>query len=81
MTALAELQQRGLARHIIGFSNVTPANIAEARQIASIVRVQNHCILALRTDDALIADLAGDGIAYVPLFPLGVHSTPVVYLV
>ena len=27
--------------------------------------------LAHRTDDALIDDLAGDGIAYVPFFPLG----------
>jgi pyridoxine 4-dehydrogenase len=70
LTVLAELQQNGLLRHI-GLSNVTPAQIAEARQIAPIVCVQNHYNLAHRTDDALIADLAGDGIAYVPFFPLG----------
>jgi len=70
MTVLAELQQKGLVRHI-GLSNVTPAQIAEARQIAPIVCVQNHYNLAHRTDDALIADLARDGIAYVPFFPLG----------
>ena len=69
-TVLADLQQKGLVRHI-GLSNVTPAQIAEARQIAPIVCVQNHYNLAHRTDDALIADLAGDGIAYVPFFPLG----------
>ena len=57
-------------RHI-GLSNVTPAQIAEARHIAPIVCVQNHYNLAHRTDDALIADLARDGIAYVPFFPLG----------
>jgi pyridoxine 4-dehydrogenase len=70
LTVLAELQQKGLVRHI-GLSNVTPAQIAEARQIAPIVCVQNHYNLAHRTDDALIADLARDGIAYVPFFPLG----------
>jgi len=70
LTILAELQQKGLVRHI-GLSNVTPAQIAEARQIAPIVCVQNHYNLAHRTDDALIADLARDGIAYVPFFPLG----------
>jgi len=70
MTVLAEFQQKGLVRHI-GLSNVTPAQIAEARQIAPIVCVQNHYNLAHRTDDALLADLARDRIAYVPFFPLG----------
>jgi pyridoxine 4-dehydrogenase len=70
LTVLAELQQKGLVRHI-GLSNVTPAQIAKARRIAPIVCVQNHYNLAHRTDDALIADLARDGIAYVPFFPLG----------
>src|ERR1700720_3201218 len=69
MTVLAELQQKGLVRHI-GLSNVTPAQIAEARQIAPIVCVQNNYNLAHRTDDAFIADLARDGVAYVPFFPL-----------
>ena len=69
-TVLAELQQKGLVRHI-GLSNVTPTQIREARQIAPIVCVQNQYNLAHRTDDALIADLARDGIAYVPFFPLG----------
>jgi pyridoxine 4-dehydrogenase len=73
LTVLAELQQQGLVRHI-GLSNVTPAQIAEARQMAPIVCVQNHYNLAHRTDDALIADLARDGIAYVPFFPLGGFS-------
>jgi pyridoxine 4-dehydrogenase len=70
MTVLADLQQKGLVRHI-GLSNVTPAQIAEARQITPIVCVQNQYNLAHRADDALIADLAGDSIAYVPFFPLG----------
>jgi pyridoxine 4-dehydrogenase len=70
ITVLAELQQKGLVRHI-GLSNATPAQIAEARRIAPIVCVQNHYNLAHRADDALIADLARDGVAYVPFFPLG----------
>jgi aryl-alcohol dehydrogenase-like predicted oxidoreductase len=70
LTVLAELQQKGLIRHI-GLSNVTPAQIAEARRIVPVVCVQNQYNLAHRVDDALVADLARDGIAYVPFFPLG----------
>jgi pyridoxine 4-dehydrogenase len=73
LTVLAELQRQGLVRHI-GLSNVTPAQIAEGRRIAPIVCVQNHYNLAHRTDDVLIDDLARDGIAYVPFFPLGGFS-------
>jgi pyridoxine 4-dehydrogenase len=73
ITVLAELQQKGLLRHI-GLSNVTAAQIAEARQIAPIVCVQNVYNLVHRKDDALIDDLARDGIAYVPFFPLGGFS-------
>jgi aryl-alcohol dehydrogenase-like predicted oxidoreductase len=70
LSALTELQRQGLIRHI-GLSNVTPAQIAEGRRIAKIVCVQNQYNLAHRADDALIDDLARDGIAYVPFFPLG----------
>jgi len=70
LTVLADLQRQGLVRHI-GVSNVTPTQIAEARGIAPIVCVQNHYNLAHRDDDALINDLAADGVAYVPYFPLG----------
>jgi aryl-alcohol dehydrogenase-like predicted oxidoreductase len=55
-------------------SNVTPAQVAEGRRICAIVCVQNHYNLAHRSDDALIDDLARDGIAYVPYFPLGGFS-------
>jgi pyridoxine 4-dehydrogenase len=73
ITVLAELQQKGLVRHI-GLSNVTAAQIAEAREIVPIVCVQNMYNLVQRTDDGLIDDLARDGIAYVPFFPLGGFS-------
>jgi pyridoxine 4-dehydrogenase len=70
LTALAELQRKGLVRHI-GLSTVTPAQIAEGRRICEIVCVQNQYNLAHRADDALIDDLAREGIPYVPYFPLG----------
>ena len=70
LSALAELQQQGLVRHI-GLSNVTPTQVAQGQQICKIACVQNHYNLAHRTDDALIDALAKDGIAYVPYFPLG----------
>jgi pyridoxine 4-dehydrogenase len=73
LTALAELQRKGLVRHI-GLSNVTPAQVEEGRGIAEIVCVQNQYNLAHRNDDALIDELARDGIAYVPFFPLGGFS-------
>ncbi|MDF2444469.1 MAG: pyridoxine 4-dehydrogenase [Subtercola sp.] len=69
-TVLAELQQEGLVRHL-GVSTVDAAQIAEAQAIAPIVSVQNFYNIANRGDDALIDSLAGQGIAYVPYFPLG----------
>ncbi|MCX8995828.1 aldo/keto reductase family oxidoreductase [Rhizobiaceae bacterium BDR2-2] len=70
LTVLAELQRQGLVRHI-GLSNVTAAQVAQARTITPIACVQNMYNIAHRQDDALIDDLARDGIAYVPFFPLG----------
>jgi pyridoxine 4-dehydrogenase len=73
LTALADLQRQGLVRHI-GVSHVTPAQLAQARRICEIVCVQNHYNLAHRRDDGMIDELARDGIAYVPYFPLGGFS-------
>ena len=73
ITVLADLQRKGLVRHI-GVSSVTPNQVAEARRLCPIVCVQNQYNLAHRTDDAMIDALACDGIAYVPFFPLGGFS-------
>jgi pyridoxine 4-dehydrogenase len=70
LTVLAKLQKQGLIRHI-GLSNVTAKQVAEGRRICEIVCVQNYYNLAHRADDALIDDLAKQGIPYVPFFPLG----------
>jgi len=69
-STLANLRRQGLIRHL-GLSNVTATQIAQAQAIAPVVCVQNHYNLVHRTDDALIDSLAGQGIAYVPFFPLG----------
>jgi aryl-alcohol dehydrogenase-like predicted oxidoreductase len=70
LTALAELKQQGLIRHL-GLSNVSAEQLAEAQTITEIVCVQNFYNVAQRMDDGFIEDLAGQGIAYVPFFPLG----------
>jgi pyridoxine 4-dehydrogenase len=70
LTILAELKRQGLIRHI-GLSNISPKQFAEARNITEIVCVQNFYNVAHRSDDAFIDDLAAQGIAYVPFFPLG----------
>ncbi|MEH2085266.1 aldo/keto reductase family oxidoreductase [Nostoc sp.] len=70
LTTLAELKQQGLIRHL-GLSNVTPTQLIEAQTITEIVCVQNQYNVAHREDDAFIDDLAQQGIAYVPFFPLG----------
>jgi pyridoxine 4-dehydrogenase len=70
LTALAELKQQGLIRHL-GLSNVSPRQLSEAQTISEIVCIQNFYNVAHRTDDTFIDDLAKHGIAYVPFFPLG----------
>jgi aryl-alcohol dehydrogenase-like predicted oxidoreductase len=73
LEVLADLQRQGLVRHI-GLSNVTAKQIDDARKITDIVCVQNQYNLAHRGDDALIDQLAEQGTAYVPFFPLGGFS-------
>jgi pyridoxine 4-dehydrogenase len=75
ITVLAELKSEGLIRHL-GLSNVSPKQLAEAQTITEIVCVQNFYNVAQHNDDAFVGDLAEQGIAYVPFFPLG-GFTPV----
>jgi aryl-alcohol dehydrogenase-like predicted oxidoreductase len=70
VTVLVELKRQGLIRHI-GLSNITPKQLLEAQTITEIVCVQNFYNVARRNDDAFIGNLATQGIAYVPFFPLG----------
>ena len=70
LTVLAELKRQGLVGHI-GLSNVTPTQVAEGQSITEIVCVQNFYNVTHRNDDGFIDELAAQGIAYVPFFPLG----------
>jgi aryl-alcohol dehydrogenase-like predicted oxidoreductase len=70
LSVLVDLKRQGLIRHL-GLSNVSPQQLAEAQKVAPIVCVQNLYNIANRTDDAFIKNLAAQGIAYVPFFPLG----------
>jgi pyridoxine 4-dehydrogenase len=67
---LAELQSQGLIGEL-GLSTVTADHLAEVRDIAPVACVQNLYNIAQRDDEAFIAQLAEQGIHYVPYFPLG----------
>jgi pyridoxine 4-dehydrogenase len=71
--ALAELQQQGLIKHL-GVSTVNADQLAEAQSIAPVACVQNFYNIAHRVDDDLVDSTAGQGIAFVPYFPLGGFS-------
>lgn len=73
LSALAELKQQGLVRHI-GLSTVSPQQLAEAQAITEIVCIQNFYNVAQRGDDRFINEVGAQGIAYVPYFPLGGFS-------
>ena len=73
LAVLAELKHQGLIGHL-GLSNVNREQLAEGQRITEIVCVQNLYNVAHRNDDDFIDDLAGQGIAYVPFFPLGGFS-------
>jgi len=73
LATLVDLKHQGFIRNI-GLSNVTPTQLAEAQTMMEIVCVQNYYNLAHRNDDAFIDDIAAQGIAYVPFFPLGGFS-------
>jgi aryl-alcohol dehydrogenase-like predicted oxidoreductase len=69
-SVLADLKKQGLIRHL-GLSNIVPSQLAECQKISDVVCVQNQYNIVYRKDDAFIDDLAKQGIAFVPYFPLG----------
>lgn len=70
MQTLAELQREGKIR-TIGLSNVTKEHIERARRIVPIVSVQNRYSFADREWDHVVDYCEGNGIAFIPWFPLG----------
>ncbi|PKE28646.1 oxidoreductase [Rahnella sp. AA] len=73
LEALIKLKDRGLIRHI-GLSNVTARQIADAQKMTPVACVQNLYNLAVRHEEVLVDQLAGQNIAWVPFFPLGGFS-------
>ncbi|MFE0459646.1 aldo/keto reductase [Kitasatospora sp. NPDC058965] len=67
--ALAELRTAGLVREL-GVSNVTAAQLAEARAIAPVVCVQNRFHLDHRGQDEMLRHCGELGIAFVPYFTI-----------
>ncbi|MBB5817549.1 aryl-alcohol dehydrogenase-like predicted oxidoreductase [Streptosporangium becharense] len=73
--ALKQLQDQGKIRHI-GLSEVTVAQIKQARDIADIVSVQNRYNLTARGYEEVLHHCAREGIAFIPWEPIadGAHA-------
>jgi pyridoxine 4-dehydrogenase len=67
--ALIELRSEGKIVHI-GLSNVSVEQLSRARELTSIVSVQNRYNLADRADEDVLEECERDGIAFIPWFPL-----------
>jgi aryl-alcohol dehydrogenase-like predicted oxidoreductase len=74
--ALAGLRDEGLIRHL-GVSNIDAAQLAEAQAVAPVAAVQNTFHVHHAGDTDLLAHCAGQGIAFVPFFPLGGGLDPI----
>jgi len=67
--ALKRVQEQGKIRHI-GLSEVTPAEIEDARKIVPIVSVQNRYSLADRRHEETLKYSEREGIAFLPWYPM-----------
>ena len=72
---IKEYRDRGAIQHA-GVSNVSVEEIERARQVVSIAAVQNHYNLSVRTSDGVVDYCAGNGIVFVPYFPLRADGSP-----
>lgn len=71
--ALAELAREGKIKHV-GLSNVTLAQLEEARRIVPIASVQNRFALSFRENHDVMAYCAREQIAFIPWGPLGARG-------
>jgi len=71
--ALAELQKAGKIHHL-GLSNVSVAQLSEARRIAPVVSVQNSYSIDNRSSEDVLQACEKLGIAFLPWYPLGAGS-------
>ena len=72
---IQEYRGRGAIQHV-GVSNVSVEQIERARQVVSIAAVQNHYNLSERTHEDVVDYCAGNGIVFVPYFPLRADGRP-----
>lgn len=70
MGTMVELQQEGKVRHI-GVSNVDEALLARARQVATVVSVQNRYNPTDRGSEWAVELCQRDGLAFLPWAPIG----------
>lgn len=71
---LADLRAQGKIRHV-GVSNVTRAQLAEARSIVPIVSVQNRYNLDDRSSEDVLDICTRDDLAFFPWAPIGAGQT------
>jgi aryl-alcohol dehydrogenase-like predicted oxidoreductase len=69
--ALKELQDEGKIRHV-GVSNVSVEELERARAIVEVVTVQNEYNLEERESEDVLDHCEGEGIGFIPWFPLAV---------
>ncbi|MGA3371770.1 MAG: aldo/keto reductase [Terracidiphilus sp.] len=67
--ALGRMQEQGKIRHI-GLSEVTPAEIDEARKIVEVTTVQNRYSLADRRHEETLNYCEREGIGFLPWYPI-----------
>lgn len=71
--ALADMRKAGKIRHL-GLSNVSVAQLHEARRIAPVVSVQNSYSIDNRSSEAVLQACEKLGLAFLPWYPLGAGS-------
>ena len=67
--AVKKLQEAGKIKHI-GLSEVTVAEIEQARKIVDVVSVQNLYNLGNRQSEAVLSYCESEGIGFIPWFPV-----------
>jgi pyridoxine 4-dehydrogenase len=67
---IADMQREGLIRHV-GLSEVSVADIEDARRYFAVASVQNMYNLVSRRSEDVLDFCAREGIAFIPWYPLG----------
>jgi aryl-alcohol dehydrogenase-like predicted oxidoreductase len=70
LAVIKEYRDQGKIRHV-GLSEVGIEQVERARELLPIVAVQNRYNLSERAHDEVVDYCAGEGLVFVPFFPLG----------